>query len=283
MALVVVQWTVPLLASAGADAALVRGDSRAERLLPCAGVGRGRHGRAVPAAGRRRRLALRLRPRRKPRSMMTDAVPPYFRRPTTSTIVHRPRTWTSKWAKRRPMRDGRRARRDDAGRRMAFAADDPARGGRRGAVRPAPDQRIRARRALLAGVMLLRPRAVSTCGSSRRTNFVSPRRQPGDGRRRPTRRSCGDKDAGLPCAEPHGQPLQRRHDLATSTVRWAATTGRSWPRYQDVIDRYLSVERRSGARHAQYPLPRSCRAPTGGPKRICARRRRVRRGWCATS
>ena len=232
---------------AGAPAALVRGASGCAA-APCAGVGRGRHGRAVPALRRSGRPALRFRPRGR-RGADDRAVQPYFagqrRRRSAATGTRRDDRRGGRCG------DGRRAGRDDDGRRLAVAALRAPHGGRRGA-----DDRA-------SGVARCGRRA---CGRASRGRSVGCRRAlPVVGRLRVAAPAAVDAergrqadsrrhDARLPCAEPHGQPLQRRHDELLPPF------GGRLPRREDVAlsgrDRPLPlVERRSGARHAQYPLP----------------------------
>ena len=193
----------------GPDAALEGGDSP-RTAAARAGLGCGNHRGSVSAAGRRRRFALRLRTRRK-RGLYDRYVPSHLRK-QQHAVVHRPRNG-HRMGRSDGRRDGRRPRGDDADRRMAFARDDPAGGGRRGAVRPAPDQPIRsngpARGRDAAGPRAGRP-AVPLVGEFR---LAAP--QPGDGLGGRQGDHAG-QGPGLPGAEPHGQPLQRRH-------------GRSWP------------------------------------------------------
>ena len=101
----------------------------------------GRHGRRLPAAGRGRRLAVRLRARRK-RGDDDRTVPPHLRGERHAGI-HLPRHGR-RMGRRHRRGDGCRPRRDDALRRLAVASDDPARGGLRRALRPAADREIRA-------------------------------------------------------------------------------------------------------------------------------------------
>ena len=100
MTLVVVQWAVPLL-GALALMRLWKGNTPPAAVAR-AGVGRGDHRGGMPAAGRRRRLALRLRTRRK-RWLYDRYVPPHLRKTTTCSRIS-PAEWTSNGPKRRPTR-----------------------------------------------------------------------------------------------------------------------------------------------------------------------------------
>ena len=134
---------------------------------------------------------------------------------------------------------------------MAFAADDPARRGRRGAVRPAQNQQIRTHGAARRGDAA-RPRSRGPAVPlARRLHFGAPPADHGHGRRQG---DLGRQGSGLPRPQPHGQPVSGRHDLLFPPF------GRRLPRRQagplSGPDRPLpELPQRRGARHAQHPLP----------------------------
>ena len=220
---------------AGPDAALEGGDP-AGTADEGTGLGRGRHGRTVPAVRHSRRSPLRLRTRGERRDDDRH-VPPHLRE-QRHAVVHRPRPGC-RVGRSDGRRHERRPRGDDAGRRMAFAADDSAGGGRRGAVRPAEDRQIRADGAA-GGRDAAGPRAGGPAvPRARQIRIGTP---PAGGAHGGRQGDHAGQRSGLPGAEPHGESVQRRHDQLFPPLGRRVSRRQAGP--LSGFDRPLSVERR---------------------------------------
>ena len=116
------------------DSSVARRDSA--RTAPARlGVERRRHGRPLPAVRRGRRRPLRLRSAGEHRDDDRSVHPDLPRQRHAGLPRPRPRRRVGRSSRRG---DGRRPGGDDGRRRLAVARHDPARSGRRGALRPAP-------------------------------------------------------------------------------------------------------------------------------------------------